>query len=51
MVELLENIPLSRDQDIERFMEFYEEKFKDKTLKKTKKFTETKNKVRLLPNE
>ena len=51
MIELLESIPLSRQQDVERFLEFYEEKIKEGTIKRTKKFGDTKSKVRPLPDE
>ena len=46
MTTLLECIPLSRNEDIPRFISFYEQKIVDKTLKKTKFFDKTKNKVR-----
>ena len=46
MVQLLESIPLSKNEDIPRFIQFFEEKIADKTLKKYKIFDRTKTKVR-----
>lgn len=46
MVQLLESIPLSKNEDIPRFIQFFEEKIADKTLKKYKIFDKTKTKVR-----
>ena len=50
MTKLLENICCSRNEDIPRFIEFYEEKIKEKVLNKEKIFDRTKNRVRLLPD-
>lgn len=51
MTCLLENIPCSKNEDVPRFIEFFEEKIKDKTIKREKIFDKTKNKVRKLPDE
>lgn len=48
MTSILECIPLSENKDIERYMKIYDKLFKEKVLKKNKKFTETKNKIKLL---
>jgi len=48
MTNLLEFIPLSINDDIERFIEFYDNLINEKKLKKTKKYTMTKNKINLL---
>jgi len=48
---LLENIIASENSDVPRFIEFYETQIKDKKLESTKKFKETKDKMRLLPDE
>jgi hypothetical protein len=48
MVQLIESIPLSINKDVERFIEFYEQKIKEEKIQKYKKFDKTKNKVRLL---
>lgn len=45
---LLENIPLSTNEDIERYLQIYDNLFKEKVLIKTKKYTSTKNKIRKL---
>ena len=43
---LLEWIPLSKNEDVERYMKVYENLFKSKKLKNNKKFEETKDKVK-----
>ena len=51
---ILEWIPFSKNEDVERFVKIYEKLFKKKTLKKNKKFEDSKDKVKLLkedPNE
>lgn len=48
MTKLLESIPLSANEDIPRFIQFFEEKIANKELKKYKTFDKTKNKVREL---
>ena len=48
MVQLLESIPCSTNEDIPRFIEFFEQKIKEKILDSTKKFDKTKKSVRLL---
>lgn len=49
MTKLLENIPLSTNNDIERFIKFYEAEIEKGTLKLSKAFQRTKNAVKLLP--
>lgn len=51
MKNILEWIPFSKNDDIERYMKIYEKLFKKKTLKKNKKFEETNNKVKLLKED
>ena len=45
---MLEVIPLSRNEDIERFIKIYENLIKEKKIKKTKLFTSSKKSVKLL---
>jgi DnaJ family protein C protein 9 len=51
MVELIESIPLSRNEDISRFISYFEKQIESKTIPHFKAFDKTKNKVRLLKNE
>ena len=51
MKGLLENIIASRNEDLDRFFEFYEKMFKEKRLVKSKLYGKTKKQVRLLPEE
>jgi DnaJ family protein C protein 9 len=51
MKALLESIMLSTNDDLERFIKFFEEKIHDKTLPTYKKFNQTKTKVKLLPTD
>lgn len=44
--DLLECIPLSTYDDVERYLKIYEELFKEKILIKNKKFLNTKSKIR-----
>jgi hypothetical protein len=48
---LLEYIPLSTNEDVPRFLSIFEELFSKKSLKKTKLYTMTKNKIKLLEEE
>ena len=51
---ILEWIPFSKNEDVERYVKIYEKLFKKKTLKKNKKFEDSKDKVKLIkedPNE
>jgi DnaJ homolog subfamily C member 9 len=48
MKKLLQFIPLSTNEDIERLLKIYETLFQEKKLKKTKKFTTSKDKVESL---
>ena len=51
---ILEWIPFSKNEDVERYIKIYEKLFKKKTLKKNKKFEDSKDKVKLIkedPNE
>lgn len=49
--KILEWIPYSTNEDVQRYIKIYEKLFKKKTLTKTKKFDETKNKVELLKED
>jgi len=51
MKGILEHIPLSTNESIERYLNIYEELFKDKILIKNKTFTNTKNKIRKLQED
>lgn len=51
MTLILEEIPLSRNEDLDRFKKIYQKLFDDKKLKKNKKYETTINKVRLLEDE
>lgn len=51
MTKLLEFIPLSNNNDLERFLQIYEELFRSKCLKRNKKFTSTKGKIALLQED
>ncbi len=46
MTNILEWIPLSENLDINRYLKIYEDLFKSKKLKKYKKFTLSKNKIK-----
>lgn len=48
---LLECIPLSTNEDIDRYLEIYEELFKEKLLIKNKKFLNTKKKIRKIQED
>ena len=48
MVQLIESIPLSVNEDVARFIQFFEDQIKSKNIVKLKHFDKTKNKVRLL---
>ena len=49
--KILEWIPYSTNEDVQRYIKIYEKFFKKKTLDKTKKFDESKNKVELLKED
>ena len=49
--KILEWIPYSTNDDVQRYIKIYEKLFKKKTLTKTKKFDESKNKVELLKED
>ena len=51
MTKILEWIPFSKNDDVERYIKIYEKLFKNKTLKKNKKFEDTKNKVKLIKED
>ena len=51
MGQLLECIPLSNNEDVPRFIAFFEEQIELETIPKHKAFDKTKNKVRPLANE
>ena len=46
--KILEWIPFSKNEDVERYIKIYEKLFKKKTLNKNKKFEESKKKVQLI---
>ena len=48
---ILESIPLSRNEDIDRFLSFYDEMIKEKRLTEFKKYSLTRKKVKKLKNE
>lgn len=51
MAALIESIPLSTNEDIPRFIEFFEKAIETEKLKHFKAFDKTKGKVRLLEDE
>ena len=51
MTQLIESIPLSTNEDIPRFIKFFEDQIQAKKIVKLKNFDKTKNKVRLLKDE
>jgi regulatory protein YycI of two-component signal transduction system YycFG len=51
MAQLIESIPLSSNDDVTRFIQFFEDKIKNGSLEKYKSFDKTKNKVKLLKDE
>ncbi|KAL4499944.1 hypothetical protein ABPG72_015293 [Tetrahymena utriculariae] len=51
LTTILECIPLSRNEDVDRFLEKYEEFFKANKLKKTKAFAKTKSQIILLEED
>lgn len=51
LTRILEFIPLSTNEDVTRFITILEDFFKDKTLKKTRLYNSTKNKIQLLVEE
>ena len=46
MKKILEWIPFSKNEDVERYIKIYEKLFKNKTLKKNKKFEDSKDKIK-----
>lgn len=48
---ILENIPLSRNEDAERFVKIYDELIKEGIIKKYKKYEKTKNIIKLLDED
>ncbi len=51
MTNILEFIPLSTNDDIKRFIKFYDKCIKDKKIKKLKNFTRTKKNIKLLESD
>ena len=45
---ILEWIPCSKNEDVERFIDIYEKLFKEKILKKNQKYEKTKNNINLI---
>lgn len=48
---ILEWIPFSKNEDIERYIKIYEKLFKKKTLKKNKKYEDSKDNVKLIKED
>ena len=48
---ILEWIPFSKNEDVERYIKIFEKLFKKKTLKKNKKFEDSKDKIKLLKED
>ena len=48
---ILEWIPFSKNGDVERYVKIFEKLFKNKTLKKNKKFEDSKDKVKLIKED
>ena len=48
---ILEWIPFSKNEDIERYIKIYEKLFKKKTLKKNKKYEDSKDNVQLMKED
>ena len=51
MTTILECIPLSRNEDVSRFLEKYEELFVAEKIKILKAYKKTKNQIRLLAED
>ena len=51
MTLILEEIPLSRNEDMERFKKIYQKLFEEKKLKKNKKYDITIDNAKLLKDE
>jgi hypothetical protein len=51
MAQLIESIPLSSNDDVPRFIQFFEDQIKNGSIEKYKSFDKTKNKVKLLKDE
>lgn len=51
IMNILMEIPLSRNEDVERFIIFYDEEIKSGRLKKRKKYTSSKNNIILLEED
>ena len=49
--KILEWIPFSKNEDISRYIKIYEKLFKNKSLKKNKKFEDSKDKVKLIKED
>ena len=48
---MLDHIPLSRNSDIERFLGIYKKLIKDKVIKSTSSYMETRNNINLIAEE
>jgi DnaJ family protein C protein 9 len=51
MTHLIECIPLSTNEDVDRYLNIYEELFKNKILKKNKNYNSTKTKINLIEED
>lgn len=51
MTKILECVPLSRNEDIERYLQFFDKMIKEKKLPEYKKYDTTKNKIKKLKDE
>ena len=48
---LLETIPLSRNEDVERYLKFYDDLLKEKKLEEFKKFSTSRKRIKKLKDE
>ncbi len=51
ITKIMEWIPFSKNEDLERYIKIYEKLFKNKTLKKNKKFEDSKDKVKFIKED
>lgn len=51
MTHLIESIPLSTNEDVDRYLKIYEDLFVSKSLKKNKNFNATKKKINLIEED
>lgn len=51
MTKILECVPLSRNEDIERYLQFFDKMIAEKKLNEFKKYDTTRNKIKKLKDE